>query len=110
TGGAAEDAAAPDTAPADAAASDAAGDAAPAMPTLVWPNPTSSVNSDPWLVQHHTEIRELHPRFLLIHFANGHSVAQVMTRFEQQKEAMMEGSRYHAYANPAAKPFVVYEL
>jgi hypothetical protein len=77
---------------------------------LIWPNEMSSANSDPWLLQHHTEITEIHPRFLVIDFANGRTTASVMTRFQQQKEALMEGSRYHGYSNPAAKPFVIYEL
>lgn len=95
----------------DAGAVDAASPPSDAgAPPLIWPNEISSANSDPWLVQHHTEIREIHPRFLVIDFANGRTTASVMTRFQQQKEAMMEGSRYHGYSNPAAKPFVIYEL
>jgi hypothetical protein len=89
-------------------------DAAPAGPPpsgqLVWPNEVSSVNSDPWLVQHHNEIQEIHPRFLLIDFANNRTAAQVMKRFEDQKAAMMEGTRYRGYSDPSAKPFMIYEL
>jgi hypothetical protein len=77
---------------------------------LVWPNEQSHTNSDRWLMEHHTEIQELHPRFLLIDFANGRTTAQSMARFQTQKEAMMEGSRYHGYSNPDAKPFLIYEI
>lgn len=84
-------------------------DAAPAT-LVIWPNETSHTNSDPWLQQHHTEIQEMHPRFLLIDFANGRTTAETMARFQTQKEAMMEGSRYHGYSNPAAKPFLIYEI
>src|SRR5918911_894560 len=82
----------------------------PPADLLIWPNAISHTNSDPWLAQHHTEIQELHPRFLLIDFANGRTTAATMARFQTQKEALLEGSRYHGYSNPAAKPFVVYEL
>jgi hypothetical protein len=77
---------------------------------LVWPNEVSHTNSDPWLAQHHSEIQELHPRFLLIDFANGRTTAQTMDRFQTQKAAMMEGSRYHGYSNPDSKPFLIYEI
>ena len=37
----------------------------------VWPNVHAPANSDPWLAEHHAQIRELRPRFLVINFANG---------------------------------------
>jgi hypothetical protein len=70
----------------------------------------SSVNSDPWLSQHHNEIQEIHPHFLVINFANGRTLASVMARWEAQKAAMMEGTRYHGYSDPSARPFMIYEL
>src|SRR3954466_15133662 len=90
--------------------SDDAGSESGTGSKLVWPNETSFANSDPWLKDHHTEIREIHPRILLIDFANGNSDEKVLARYQQQKDAMMEGSRYHAYSNPSAKPFFIYEL
>jgi hypothetical protein len=81
-----------------------------APPSLIWPNATSSVNSDPWLSLHHTEIQEMHPRFLVINFANNRKLADVQARFQTQKEWMQEGSRYHGYSDPNAKPFLNYEL
>src|SRR5262249_34999235 len=77
---------------------------------LVWPNEVSSANSDPWLMQHHDDITEMHPRALVLHYANGSSVAQVAERWDFMAEAMSEGSRYHGYNDPSAKPFVVHEL
>jgi hypothetical protein len=77
---------------------------------LIWPNETSSKNSDPWLVANHTRIEEMHPRFLILDFANHFTDAQVMARFNLHKEALMEGSRYHGYKNPDAKPFMIWEV
>jgi hypothetical protein len=104
TGGATPDAAAPiDLAPVP--------DLPPADPEkLIWPNETSSRNSDPWLVENHTKIVEMHPRFLILDFANRFTEAQVMARFNLHKDAIMEGSRYHGYSNPDAKPFMIWEV
>jgi hypothetical protein len=77
---------------------------------LIWPNETSSRNSDPWLVENHTRIVEMHPRFLILDFANNFTDAQVMARFQLHKEALMEGSRYHGYSNPDARPFLIWEV
>jgi len=77
---------------------------------LIWPNEESSKNSDPWLVANHTKIEEMHPRFLIIDFANRFTDAQVIARFNLHKEALMEGSRYHGYKDPDAKPFMIWEL
>jgi hypothetical protein len=89
-------------------ASPPAGDAPPAG--LVWPNETSSANSDPWLVAHHQEITEIRPRALIINFANGSTVADVMTRWNAMSDAMSAMSRFHGYKDAAAKPFVKHEL
>jgi hypothetical protein len=86
-------------------------DAAPLDPNrIVWPNAVSSKNSDPWLAANHTKIVEMHPRFLILDFANYFTDAQVMARFNLHKEALMEGSRYHGYSNPDAKPFMIWEV
>jgi hypothetical protein len=70
----------------------------------------SYANSDPWLVQHHTEIQEIHPRILVVDFANGTATSDVTKVFNDQKGALMEGSRYHGYSDPSAKPFLIWEL
>jgi hypothetical protein len=90
--------------------SSGAGGSAGAPPLLVWPNDTSFANSDPWLSQHHNEIQEMHPRFLVVNFANNRKLSDVQARFETQKAWMMEGTRYHGYSDPNAKPFLIYEL
>jgi hypothetical protein len=77
---------------------------------LIWPNEVSSKNSDPWLVQNHDKIVEMHPRFLIIDFANRFSNEQVLARFNLHKQALMEGSRYHGYKNPESKPFMIWEV
>jgi hypothetical protein len=68
------------------------------------------VNSDPWLGEHHNEITEMHPRALILHFANGHSVSEVTARWNLMAEAMSTGSTYHGYSDPSAKPFVIHEV
>ena len=80
--------------------------------SLIWPNATSSANSDAWLRQHHDEITEMHPRALVINFVNGASgsTSAVRARWDLMAKAMAEGSRYHAYSDQNAKPFVIHEL
>ena len=79
---------------------------------LIWPNATSSANSDAWLRQHHDEITEMHPRALIINFVNGAngSTSAVRARWNLMAQAMGEGTRYHGYSDQNAKPFVVHEL
>ena len=48
----------------DAAVADAG------VQALSWPNQDSQANSDAWLAEHNTEITELHPRVLVLNFAN----------------------------------------
>lgn len=79
-------------------------------PPLIWPNDESSANSDPWIMEHHDQITEMHPRALVIHFANGHSVSDVKNRWDDMVDAMNTGSIYHGYNDPNAKPFVYHEL
>ena len=78
--------------------------------SLIWPNDASSANSDPWIAAHHDEITEMHPRALLLHFANGKSVKDVTTRWNDMTDAMNTGTAYHGYNDPSAKPFIVHEL
>src|SRR4051812_1193957 len=72
--------------------SDAAGAAEPdlAPPPLIWPNEMHSANSDPWIAQHHDEITEMHPRALLINFANNRAASAVMDRWKLMSDAMSE--------------------
>lgn len=76
----------------------------------VWPNEVSAANSDPWLVQHHDQLRELRPRLLVLNFHNPLPGDALLPAVELEIDAIAEGSRYHGYADAAAPAFVRYEL
>jgi hypothetical protein len=76
----------------------------------VWPNEVSSANSDPWLAEHHAEIREMRPRVLAVNFVNRRSMEEMRAQLEGVAAAIAEGTRSHGYADPDAPPFVRYEL
>jgi hypothetical protein len=75
-----------------------------------WPNSASRANSDSWLAEHHDEIREMHPRVLIVNFSN------IARREKEEKlvhgiiDAIAEGSRYHGYTNSNAPAFLRYEI
>jgi hypothetical protein len=77
---------------------------------VVWPNATSAANSDPWLIAHHDDLVEMHPRLVVLHFYNGIDVTQTQAIAQAQIDAIAEGSRYHGYVDAAAPPFLRYEL
>jgi hypothetical protein len=81
-----------------------------APPPLVWPNAESAANSDPWIVAHHQELREMHPRVLALNFVNGRTNADMEALIGQIFAGLKEGSRYHGYTDPAAPPFLIYEI
>lgn len=83
---------------------------AAACPDAIWPNGHSIANSDPWLVQHHDDVRLLRPRVLILDFYNGLDLDGIRGVAERQISALAEGSRYHAYSNPDAPPFLQYEI
>jgi hypothetical protein len=86
----------------------------------VWPNASSQANSDPWISQHHTTIRKMQPRFLVINFANGIGpgtwggdyVVSPFTTSQIQGEAtaflaaLKEASRYQPANTPSAPAFL----
>jgi PKD repeat protein len=76
----------------------------------VWPNEVSSANSDPWLAEHHAEIREMRPRVLAVNFVNRRSMEEMRAQLEGVADAIAEGTRSHGYADPDAPAFVRYEL
>lgn len=76
----------------------------------VWPNDESRTNSDPWLVAHHDELRELRPRVLVLSFINDLEVAAVADAAQEVIAGLAEGSRYRAYRDASAPPFLRYEL
>jgi hypothetical protein len=86
------------------------GSTADGSPKFVWPNATSSANSDPWLAAHHDELVELQPRVLLLDFYNPWTVGQAQTLAESRIAAIAQASRYHAYSNPGSQPFLNYQL
>jgi hypothetical protein len=84
----------------------------PDAPTglTVWPNCVSAANSDPWLVRNHDSLTAIRPRLLVLHFWNAWTVTQADQGARAQIRALREGSRYHAYAQPNAPPFLDYEI
>ena len=92
--------------PKDCALDPAADDCGPTS----WPTAGHGANSDPWLVSHRSVITEMRPRVLVLNFQNGRSVDDARATAERQVAAVAEGSRYHAYADPAAPPFIRYEI
>ncbi len=96
---------------------------APAPPTLVWPNPVSSANSDPWIAAHHDGIAEMQPRILLLDFANrfateaggvvspGYDLASTLQPLiDQHVGALRVASQYRGYREPSAPAFVQYQV
>ena len=75
----------------------------------VWPNAVSCANSDPWIAEHHDQIRQMRPRLLLVNFANDVEEAKPMQLFADLIAAVEESSRYHGYAHPDAPIFLDYE-
>ncbi len=75
-----------------------------------WPNDLSAANSSPWLVAHHAELTEIHPRILVLDFDDTKTIAQAHARVDELIAAFKEGSRYHGYADSTAASFLNYEL
>jgi hypothetical protein len=76
----------------------------------VWPNKASRASSDPWLAQHHAELRQLRPRILALNYVNAKTNAEMTAHLRQIFDAMAEASRFRGHANPAAAPQLRYEL
>lgn len=76
----------------------------------VWPNVESRANSDEWIWRNHERIRVMRPRVVVLNFANDVDEAGVRTHAEGVAKAFAEATRYHGYADPAATPFVQYEI
>lgn len=73
-----------------------------------WPNPRSNANSDPWLVQHHDQIRVMRPKVLVLNFMNDFDQNVAMT--EQLIESLRQSTTYHGYSDLEATPFLEYEV
>lgn len=76
----------------------------------VWPNAASFRNSDDWLWQNHDQIRQMRPRVLILNFANDAAEPVVRPHAEGLVHAFAEATRYHGYADPAATPFIQYQV
>ena len=77
---------------------------------MLWPNAESAVNSDPWLVANHDRIRLMRPRVLVVNFVHGLGEAAARDRVEQLRAVLRESSRWHGYRDPAAPPFLDYDV
>jgi len=79
-------------------------------PCPEWPNVESNANSDAWLMAHHDEIELMRPRVLVLHFYRYVLADELRPTLDRHISALREGSRYHAYADPSAPPFLAYEV
>ena len=77
---------------------------------MLWPNAGSAVNSDPWLVANHDRIRLMRPRVLVVNFVHGLGEAAARDRVERLRAVLRESSRWHGYRDPAAPPFLDYDV
>lgn len=81
----------------------------PDDPTL-WPNRTSRANSDPWIAEHHDQIKVMKPRLLLINFSNEHSRDHLDRLTRRLIEALAESTRYHGYQDAQVRAFLQYQV
>ena len=49
---------------------------------MIWPNPESAANSDPWLIANHDRITQLRPRVLAVNFVHGLSEGEARAQLE----------------------------
>lgn len=111
--------------PVDAVIWEGAGDAGSSrVTTMVWPNPASTANSDPWIAQHHDQIAVLQPQVLFLDFANrfatesgglvaaGYDLSVVQQLIDHHVNAFHVASQYHGYNNPNASTpaFLQYQI
>lgn len=76
----------------------------------VWPNSQSFAISDPWIAANHDSIREMHPKVLALNFFNGKTNADMQKLFDAVMSGFQEGSRWHGFDDPNAKPFLFYSI
>lgn len=79
-------------------------------PLLIWPTPSHSANSDPWLVANHDNIVEMKPRVLVLDFYNYMDLPQAQQRVMATVDAIAASSRYHGYSDPSAFAFLNYTI
>src|SRR6185436_10548182 len=76
----------------------------------VWPNQTSRANSDPWLAEHHDQIKLMRPRLLLVNFSQEAKPETLEKLTRGIIAGLAEGSRYHGYKNSNAPVFLDYQI
>jgi len=74
---------------------------------VIWPNETSSANSDDWLVQNHDRISQLRPKVLAIDIGN---TSNAMTLIQRHIDGLANATSFHKYSNTSAQPMLVYQL
>jgi hypothetical protein len=74
---------------------------------VIWPNDTSSANSDDWLVQNHDRISQLRPRVLAMDIGN---TTNATTLIQRHIDGLANATSFHKYSNTSAQPMVVYQL
>ncbi len=70
-----------------------------------WPNEVSRANSDPWIVEHHDQIRKMRPEVLVLNFSNDLTTREATTIAKKLMLALEESSRWHGYDDPDAPAF-----
>lgn len=83
---------------------------APAPSAVEWPNAQSRASSDPWIAQHHAEIRVMRPRVLALNFVNRRTMDEMRAALGGMIDVIREASRYHGYDDAQAPAFLQYEL
>jgi hypothetical protein len=73
-----------------------------------WPNAFSKANSDPWIVVHHDEIKQVRPKVLALNFANPNSQPRAL--LDEIFAAFSEASRPQGYRSVGASPQLDYQL
>ena len=79
-------------------------------PPVIWPNPESSTNSDPWIPENHDRITKLEPRVLLVNFDEAENGDSVLAFAQTVGAAFAEASRYHGFSDAAAPVFLDYQF
>jgi hypothetical protein len=75
-----------------------------------WPNAESSASSDPWIPEHHAQIRTLRPRVLALNFVNAKTNEEMTADVERIMGVIAEASRWHGYDDDTAPAMVQLEL
>jgi hypothetical protein len=78
--------------------------------TSIWPNRESFRNSDPWLAEHHDQIRRMRPGVLVLNFSNDTDMEAARVLTERVIGALAESTRYHGFRDPSSPAFLEYQV